>query len=72
VSRRTIFLGAFVLAGAVGASRIYLGMHFPTDVLGGFAAGVAWVAICVIGTRIARDTPAANVEAVDAERAPRA
>ena len=38
---------AVVLAGSfallVGASRIYLGVHYPSDILGGFAAGVAWV-----------------------------
>jgi undecaprenyl-diphosphatase len=70
VRRRVLFLVAGVLALAVGMSRIYLGMHFPTDVIGGLAAGMAWLAICVTGTRIARDTPAATPEARDPERVP--
>jgi membrane-associated phospholipid phosphatase len=69
MKRRFIFFAAATLALAVGVSRVYLGVHFPTDVIGGFAAGTAWLAICVTGTRIARDTPAVTPEARDPERA---
>jgi len=32
----------------IGISRIYLGVHFPSDVIGGFTAGGTWLAGCVI------------------------
>jgi hypothetical protein len=37
---------ACFLVVLVGLSRVVIGVHFPGDVIGGFAAGGAWLAVC--------------------------
>jgi membrane-associated phospholipid phosphatase len=45
-ARRLISAVAVILVGAIGFSRLYLGVPYPSDVLGGFMAGLAWLAAC--------------------------
>lgn len=41
---------AVLLTAIVGISRIWLGVHYPTDVLGGWMIGFVWASICWIAT----------------------
>lgn len=41
------WLAALVLAFTIGASRMFLRVHFASDVLAGFASGTAWLAVCI-------------------------
>jgi undecaprenyl-diphosphatase len=43
VKKSAIWISASVFCALLGFSRLYLGVHYPTDVLGGALLGAAWV-----------------------------
>ncbi len=56
--RWPILLVSIAFALIVGASRIYIGVHYPSDVLAGWSAGVAWaMATHLLVFRMPRPVP---------------
>lgn len=44
----SIIVVLMLLILSIGISRIYLGVHFPSDIAGGFIAGFIWVIFCIL------------------------
>ena len=45
--RAVIYSVAIVIVGSIGLSRLFLGVHYPTDIIAGYAVGLLWLTTCV-------------------------
>jgi undecaprenyl-diphosphatase len=54
-NRRRVGVAVAALVVAIGGTRLALGVHYVTDVLGGFALGLAWLAASVAAWEIWRE-----------------
>jgi undecaprenyl-diphosphatase len=60
--RRVILIVSGLMIAAVGCSRLYLGVHYLSDVAGGFLAGALWLMVCMevyhrVTRRVRRSPP---------------
>lgn len=52
--RVLLWIVTIALVLLIGFSRVYLGVHYPSDVFAGYAAAVVWVAAVAFGDRLVR------------------
>ena len=51
--RTAVWIFAVTASFLIGLSRVYLGVHYPSDVVAGWGAGFVWVVIVAFGDRVA-------------------
>lgn len=49
--RRAIIGAAGALVALIGFARLYLGVHYVSDVIAGYAAGLVWLMVCIRTSR---------------------
>lgn len=52
--RLRLIIATVVLVIAIGLSRLYLGVHYFSDVVAGYAVGVLWLSVCASGLQVAQ------------------
>ena len=52
-ARTATLIAAAALVLGIGYARVYLGVHYTSDVLAGYCAGLTWLTVCVTGYNFA-------------------
>lgn len=47
-ARWLVMTAAFIVIALISFSRVYLGVHYPSDVIAGIIVGLAWAAFCMV------------------------
>jgi undecaprenyl-diphosphatase len=55
-TRRYVMVVAILMVGAIGCSRVYLGVHWPSDVLAGWSFGTLWALAWWLATEKVRES----------------
>lgn len=58
--RVVVWICAALIVAWIGISRVYLGVHFPSDVLAGYTAALVWVVAVAVTDRILRHRKSEN------------
>lgn len=61
-------IGIGLLIVLIGISRIYLGAHFPSDVIAGYIAGIIWLVLCLVALEWIQWQSASPVRPIEAVR----
>jgi len=62
--RVVVWASAALLVMAIGISRIYLGVHYPSDVVAGYLAALMWVSSLVVADRVHKTRKGLEVSTV--------
>lgn len=66
--RRWTLAGAAALILLIGWSRVYMGVHYPSDVLAGYLSGLLWATLVVLAIEVVRHFATYEPELAEEER----